>query len=67
MFMQIELTWKSRATCRYRIERAATPAGPWLDETGEIEPDSGDTTSAGFEWYGPDSRLFIRVTAFRPQ
>lgn len=61
---EIELSWTSRTTCRYRVESAPTPAGPWLEESGLLDPDPGPATTRRISVDGAAPRFF-RVTAVR--
>jgi hypothetical protein len=64
IYVEIELTWTSRQACRYAIETASDPGGPWQIEDSNISADSGSTTSESFE-LSLESRLFLRVSASR--
>ncbi|MFN0126941.1 MAG: hypothetical protein ACKV19_09700 [Verrucomicrobiales bacterium] len=62
---EVYLVWTSRAVCRYRVESADSPGGPWLDESGTLDPSDGPTTTF-FVPFDPSASRFFRIVAFRP-
>ena len=64
--VEVYVTWAGRAACRYSIETATSPSGPWSIENDEIN--TGNAVANKHFTLSPiPGRLFVRVTAYRPE
>jgi hypothetical protein len=63
--VEISVTWDGRAACRYAIETASSPSGPWVVENDGIETGNA-IANQQFTLSPIPAELFVRIIASRP-